>query len=694
MIVLEPGALEGTDFEALRQAKVPSVDGGPELTGPMPYFAHMKSAYFLGPPLMFLLQTATFARGVSPYLPLNLEPEIESQIERVLILADKPVLTRPIAAATVLDALPKACKVDAALCNRVRRYLQRYTHTEGIAHASVEGAATSGKGAAAVDPNRYGMRENSHWDASAQVYAQLNDYLLVDAGAVAYQGKTDFTGSMISLGFEWAQLDLGFRPHWFSPMTDSSMLMSTEAPTMPSATISNYTPISPFGLHYQIFAAAMSRSNNIVLGDGLTSGRPRLTGFHLDAEPASGWSLGVNRLFQYGGGAAGGSSWLHGISSLFRPGAGRQTDVVSQQSGNQEASFTSSLLFPGRVPFAVYFEYAGEDTSRGRAWLLGNASLSAGIHFPKLWQHFDLTIETTEWQNEWYVHSVYRDGLTNYGRAVGNWFGDQRVLNDSPGGRSSMVQLGWEPPFGGLVQLRYRTLQNELYTGVDYQRYHQISLAYSHPVRGAIVGGELEQGRDVFGGNYSRIAGFIRYDEGGAGLFGSALADNEARPMIDSGELFVEAGAQSNRQNIDLTSATTRYNGPYRFGAHVAVGARRFVSNHSDLGARIEADDIQGHSLIGVRALDYRYRFNSPLALTFFVGAARYGLATPAYGIYYGGGLQWRNVLPHWDVGFDYRYADSVARDHVLPTDPPATGARNDSFYNISMFTLSVSRNF
>ena len=36
----------------------------------------------------------------------------------------------------------------------------------------------------------------------------------------------------------------------------------------------------------------------------------------------------------------------------------------------------------------------------------------------------------------------------------------------------------------------------------------------------------------------------------------------------------------------------------------------------------------------------------------------------------------------------------SVARDHVLPTDPPATGARNDSFYNISMFTLSVSRNF
>jgi len=37
---------------------------------------------------------------------------IEHQIERVLILAGKPVMSRPIAAATVLDALPKACKID------------------------------------------------------------------------------------------------------------------------------------------------------------------------------------------------------------------------------------------------------------------------------------------------------------------------------------------------------------------------------------------------------------------------------------------------------------------------------------------------------------------------------------------------------------------------------------------------------
>jgi hypothetical protein len=49
-------------------------------------------------------------------LPLGISPEIERQIERALILADKPVLTRPIAAATVLDALPRVCERDASLC--------------------------------------------------------------------------------------------------------------------------------------------------------------------------------------------------------------------------------------------------------------------------------------------------------------------------------------------------------------------------------------------------------------------------------------------------------------------------------------------------------------------------------------------------------------------------------------------------
>ena len=69
--------------------------------------------------LLLGFQMSAFARGVTPYLPLNLEPETEAQIERVLILAGKPIMRRPIAAATVLDALPKACAIDQVLCEQV-----------------------------------------------------------------------------------------------------------------------------------------------------------------------------------------------------------------------------------------------------------------------------------------------------------------------------------------------------------------------------------------------------------------------------------------------------------------------------------------------------------------------------------------------------------------------------------------------
>jgi hypothetical protein len=67
-------------------------------------------------------------------------------------------------------------------------------------------------------------------------------------------------------------------------------------------------------------------------------------------------------------------------------------------------------------------------------------------------------------------------------------------------------------------------------------------------------------------------------------------------------------------------------------------------------------------------------------------------LATPAYGFYYGVGAQWRNVIPGWDLGIDLRYDDTLARDHLLPSDPQ--GPRPDSFYYNASAAFSVSYHF
>ncbi|MGH8311148.1 MAG: capsule assembly Wzi family protein, partial [Steroidobacteraceae bacterium] len=256
------------------------------------------------------------ARGVTAYLPLRLEPEIERQIERVLILADKPVMTRPVAAAMVLDALPKACAIDAVLCRQVGRYLARFTQSAGISHASVDGGATDASGAAM--PNRYGMSNASEWQASMIGYVQPFATVLLTLGGVAYDNDAVPLGSVLSIGFDRAQLDVGYRGHWLSPFTDSSMLLSTEALTMPSATLSNYLPLTRLGLHYEAFIAEMSKSDRIAFQGGFTSGNPDVFGLHLSMEPATGWSLGLNRIMQHGGGARGGNSFGDVLDAFFR----------------------------------------------------------------------------------------------------------------------------------------------------------------------------------------------------------------------------------------------------------------------------------------------------------------------------------------------------------------------------------------
>ena len=611
---------------------------------------------------------------------------MERQIERVLILADKPVMARPIATATVLDALPQACRLDEVLCRSVRRYLGRYMHKLGLSDASIEAAATDGTSAPL--PNQRGMQSDSAWRVSAHGYWQPSDYAIVSLGGVAYDGDSAPSGSMVSVGFEYAQLDVGYRDHWFSPFTQSAMLISTEAQTLPSVTLSNYTPLTRFGFQYEVFLAQMEYSNQILFQDGFTAGHPRLAGLRFAIEPAPGWSLGANRLMQFGGGARGGNSVSDFFKALFKPHEYDNTnDPGGAQFGNQVAAWTSRFIFPGRTPFAVYLEYAGEDSSYEGNYRLGNASLSVGVTLPRLWDRFDLTYEVSEWQNGWYVNGVYGDGLTDHGHVLGHWGADERQFGDDVGAEAQMLQVGWQAPFGGYLQMRARTVANESYGRFDYDRAYELAVSYSRALAGFTVGAEVQSGKDVFGESYSRLAGFARFgDEWSGGA--SDLSASVARPR--GAELFADAGLNASQVQIRLGDGTPAHTKSMEVAPHLGIGARRAVSDNSDLGVRAEFDRIDGELLIAVRALDYRYRFHNPLAVSAFLGAARYDLATPAYGYYYGMGVQWRNVLPNFDVGIDVRYADKIARDKLLPSDP-STDPRPDSFYDVTGGTLSLT---
>ena len=371
-------------------------------------------------------------------------------------------------------------------------------------------AVGAGSGPDTPLPNRHGMTSRSHYEAAAAVYWQPGDHFAVTGGVLAYDGTTTPTGTIASLGNEYAQIDVGYRDRWWSPFADSAMVFGTQASTMPSVSLANYTPFTRWNLRYEVFLAEMSESSNIAFAGGTTVGEPRLAGMHLSIEPLPGWSLGVNRIMQYGGGPRD-DSLRNLVKAFFNPSDRDNAGVgTPEEFGNQAASLTSQFVLADPVPLAVYFEYAGEDTSTLSNLRLGNSALSAGISLPQLGK-FALTVEVSEWQNGWYEHHIYGDGLRQENHVIGHWGGDWRRRGDAVDARSAFARLGWQPRFGGMLETTYRQLDNADYTGGNYERARQFAARYSWPWEQFFVGAEVTVGRDVFGDSYSRVSGFVRF---------------------------------------------------------------------------------------------------------------------------------------------------------------------------------------
>jgi hypothetical protein len=659
---------------------------------------------------------AVRASGVSPYLPLNLSPDIERKVERVLILAGAPVMRRPVPIARVLAALPAACERDRQLCTEVRHYLDRYFHTVAVTHAGVEVAAANDAHAAL--PDAHGERIDSPADASAVASYRPFDHLLLSAGAVAYAGtdaRFNPDGTMLSVGNQYLQIDAGYRDQWLSPLTDSSMLISTQAPTMPSLTLSSQMPMGPAGFEYQLFVARMSRSALISWRGGYTAGNPRLAGVHLGVQPAPGWAIAGNALYQYGGGAR-----PHSFSGLFdfvfhRTVLGDDPAAATDSRfANREVSITSSYTFPGRTPLETYVEYAGRDSFHGELYRFHETALSAGVHIPELFGRFDLTLEASEWQNGWYTDYVWQDGMTVDHDVIGHWGASWRNFDNAAGAHSAMAQLGFALRSGDQLDLRYRMLQNEAYADAGYRLAQMLSVEYAQPRNGYTRGLSLDGGRDAFGAGFIRVAAFLRLDGGNQGMDEDSSADYDDEDADDDAaagqaeegsgaprglERFVDLGVSGGKLGLDLggfSAADEAAPAQYRDvgSPHLGVGLRRAITQHADLGVRLELDDFDG-LMVALRVADFRYRFGKHLSAGVFGGFARYSGPTPAQGYYGGVGLTWRNLFGHWDLSLDDRFFNALQRDKVLPSDQ-AAAANGDpvEWYVMRAPSLYLSHRF
>ncbi|MDE2219939.1 MAG: hypothetical protein KGJ52_06110 [Gammaproteobacteria bacterium] len=659
---------------------------------------------------LVILLSARALAGASAYLPVNLAPEFEARVERALALAGVPVMTRPIRVDVVLAALPAVCERDRLLCRRVRAGLAPYLAAMAVTHAHMEAAATEHN--ALVQPDRHGAPMDTAWELAANGLARFGEHVLVGVGGVGYQNRFTPTGTMLSLGGDRAQLDLGYRDHWWSPLRLGSMLIGTEAATMPSATLSSAAPLTRLHLRYELFLASMSYSERIAFHNGLISGRPELFGFHADVELAPGWSLGASRLLQFGGGARPHSwraLWRAFVNTTRYDNTSAQLNT-DQEFGNQQFAVSSSLVLPLRYPMSLYMEYAAEDTFHAENTRFGSSAVSAGLFLPRLRPDLQLRYEFSEWQTNWYVHHIYLDGMSNHDVVLGQWGAEWRQQGDAVGAQAHALELIWDRRNGRQLDLQYRTALNasgSYYGAVRYQRGHELTLGWSRPWRSWRVGARLDGGRDEFGDRFGRIAAVASYAGVAAAARSAATEEPEATVVTGQGADGAETGASVAADHqvegfVDVGMFTSRLDYEQDAGklpavktpqgsVHLGLGVRRAFDRHNDFGTRIEFDNVRGRLFAALRAVDYRRRIGPSFAAAFFLGVGRYDGPTPAYGWYGGAGLQWRNFRDKWDLSLDARIGDHMVRNKV-PGEPVILWP--NAFYSIYGASLYLSRRF
>lgn len=128
-------------------------------------------------------------------------------------------------------------------------------------------------------------------------------------------------------------------------------------------------------------------------------------------------------------------------------------------------------------------------------------------------------------------------------------------------------------------------------------------------------------------------------------------------------------------------------------GYHIGVGAYR---NNDDsrwvYGVKLELQDVVGNSMISVRAIDVGYKFTPRFTFNGFLGAARYDLATPAFGYRLGlGGRYW--ISDRWALSAEASFADSVARDKLFPEENPGVGSP-DIFFDVVQLSVYLKYKF
>jgi len=466
-----------------------------------------------------MFSSQVLASGVSPYLPLKQNPQLEQLVEKLLVVGENAhMMSKPYKTSEVLRVLKSVEHSYPSLYQKLFNELALYKQTDAMTYAKA--TVAYGNEPKSI-PNQRGQKVDTYLKLEAGGFANFGKHFGVSVAGIANEDNLIPTQSFLYFGYEYAQVDIGYREHWYSPFYDSAMILSTNAKTLPSISISNVKPITDFDIRYDLFYMKMKTDPAINSGKELglkVPGKPHLAGVHLSFSPFDGLTLGANRLLQFGGGDRS-VGFKDFAEAFFLPGGNDNVNAEETQKfgpnyevGDQLASLSFDYKAAWfNQPFSFYGDVGLEDTLGGTR----NNSYNFGLYLPYLNENNSLRFENSRWQTEWYWSKLYSQGNTIDKQVLGHWGGEQRYFQHYPSAESQSINWVWQYSSSQNIDTTFRRIETEMDSNGKigeasgpYSIGFELETRYTQQLKNGYWGIELYTGKTVFDDSFFRLGAF------------------------------------------------------------------------------------------------------------------------------------------------------------------------------------------
>ena len=455
---------------------------------------------------------STFASAApTAYLPIGADAYLQNQVDHLFLLTSGNPMKKPYSIAEIELALNEVEKINPLLYQTVNSGLEPYRVKSAISRKGLTARLSVDKDMPIANQRGLSSEEylqgfvEGSWRPNSNTVAQVGFEYRADKNSVVPYN------SFVGLKKGNFQIDLGYREHWYSPFSFSSQLISNNAEMGPSITLSTVSPIERFWqANFELFYTRLDNvKNGVKYIDQWYDGSPHLIGTHLSLSPTASWTLGFNRVLQFGGGPREVSAGDI-VKAFFDPAANDNSYTMEEritEFGDQMASVTTSYRFDGAMPIEIYAELAGEDTQGGSNLSLGNQATNFGIFMPQINKNVALRYEYNRYKTAWYTHHLYAFGNTNNGFVYGNYIADQRDFGHGIPARTHKATLDYATSVTSGWRASIGTISNQ--DNIRYDRAYEIMLEHRRNVNQYPVRMSLTFGNNVYSENYGQFEASI-----------------------------------------------------------------------------------------------------------------------------------------------------------------------------------------